>query len=87
MKSLANIKPLPYDLFFKIFDSKICPILLYGSEIWGLDIVNEIETVHLFACKRFLGVKSSVSSNVIRGECGRYPLYIFTFKRAIKILV
>ena len=27
---------IPYKTFFKIFDSKIASILLYGSEIWGL---------------------------------------------------
>ena len=77
------LNPWPYDLFFKIYDTKINPILLYGSEIWGVDVHREIETVHMFCCKRFLNVKSTTSNHVVRGECGRYPMYIFTFKRAI----
>ena len=82
-KSLHMLNPWPYDLFFKIYDTKINPILLYGSEIWGVDVHREIETVHMFCCKRFLNVKSTTSNHVVRGECGRYPMYIFTFKRAI----
>jgi len=73
-RSLSSLKPLPYDIFFKIFDSKISPILLYGSEIWGFDNVSAVESIHLGACKRFLYVKSSSPNHVVYGECGRYPL-------------
>lgn len=53
MKSLSKRKPMPCNLFFTIFDSKGCPIFLFGAEIWGLGVVNEIETVHLSTCKQF----------------------------------
>ena len=82
-KSLHLLKPLPYDLFFKIFDTKICPIIFYGCEIWGLDNFKDIEILQMFACKRFLGAKSATSNHVVRGECGRFPMYIFTYKRAL----
>ncbi len=84
LKSLYMLNPLPYDLFFKIFDSKISPILLYGCEIWGVDIFKEVEAVHMFCCKRFLNVKRSTSNHVVRGECGRYPMYICTYKRVVR---
>lgn len=58
--------------------------MFYGSEIWGVDTHDEIESVHMYACKRFLGVKQSSSNHVVRGECGRFPMYIYTYKRAIK---
>ena len=31
--------------FFKIFDSKVQPILLYSSEIWGLERLENIEQI------------------------------------------
>ena len=39
--------------FFKIFDIKIQPILMYASEIWGTVRLDGIEKVHMMACKRF----------------------------------
>jgi hypothetical protein len=41
-------------LFFKMFDIKIAPILLYGSEVCRLDYIYEIEKNYLYACKRFM---------------------------------
>ena len=34
------------DVAFKIFDNRIVPILLYGSEIWGFESRNQIEKIH-----------------------------------------
>ncbi|XP_067684346.1 uncharacterized protein [Haliotis asinina] len=70
--------------FFRIFDTKISPILLYGAEIWGLKYFDCIEKVHLFACKTFLGVKMSTPDVMVYGECGRFPLHIFQQTRVIK---
>ena len=84
LKSLYRFKPIPYNLFFKIFDTKISPILLYGCEIWGVDVVNSIESVHMRACKRFLCVKTCTPNHVVRGECARYPLYITTLVHVVK---
>lgn len=55
------------------------PILRYGSEVWGrADIV-------LLACKHLLGFKVSTSNHIARGECGRYPIYIFAPNAASNI--
>ncbi|XP_071102020.1 uncharacterized protein [Haliotis cracherodii] len=85
LKSLQLIKPTPMNIFFKIFDAKVVPVLLYGAEVWGLSLsfCEEIEVVHTLACKRISGVKSATSNHVVRGECGRYPLYIYAFKRCL----
>ena len=32
---LYNLGQLPKDIFFKLFDRKVRPVLLYGYEIWG----------------------------------------------------
>ena len=42
--------------FEEWFDSRIAPILLYGSEIWGMVNCNIIEGTNLLALKRFLNV-------------------------------
>ncbi len=78
---LGTITPA---IYFKLFDSQIQPILLYGSEIWGCKVFYTIEKIHLLACKKFLNVSISTPSNMVYGECGRFPLYIVSHTRCLK---
>ena len=75
---------VPMKMLFKIFDGKIKPILLYGSEIWGVRKYEDIEKVHLRFCKVVLGVGKTTWNFAAIGECGRYPLYVEYHVRAIK---
>jgi hypothetical protein len=67
-----------------LFNAQIEPILTYGAEVWGLENVSQIEKVHTFAVKRFLGVPLHSSNKMIYGETGRYPLFITTAIKCIK---
>ena len=84
MKSLRSINCMDFDVFIKLFDTKVKPILLYGSELWGLKDIEGIEKVHLFALKRFLNVSLHCSNDRIYAETGRYPLFVCSKLRAIK---
>ena len=42
------------------------------------------ESLHVYACKRFLNVKKMSCNNAILGDLGRYPMYINAAKRCIK---
>ena len=48
-KRIRNLH-LPLDIQLKLFDHTIVPILLYGSEIWGFENVESVETL----CNAFL---------------------------------
>ena len=72
------------DLFQKIFDSRIAPILLYGSEIRGMDNCNIIEGTHLLALKRFLNVPIITPNVFVYGDTGRHELYIKSVLSSIK---
>ena len=50
-------------------------MLLYASEVWGTSRLANIETAHLFACKR-LSVSDETPNHMVYGETGRYSLYI-----------
>ena len=52
-KSLTRLKNMTRQAFFKIFDIKIQPILIFASEIWGTVRLDGIEKVHMMACKCF----------------------------------
>ena len=84
LMNLQDLQPLTYKTYFKFFDSKITPILLYGCELWGLEQMEQIERVQIYACKRFLNASLKSCNAAVMGDCGRYPIYITTFKRCIK---
>ena len=68
---------------FKMFDCMVTPILCYGAEIWGTSYCKCIESVHLTFCKYFLNVNKYTCSNMVLGECGRYPLQLTYMTRVI----
>ena len=60
---------------FKLFDSIIKPILIFGRDVWGhrksgLDIVDR---VMLRYCRRVLNVKATTSNLMVYRECGMLP--------------
>ena len=72
-------------IFFKLFDAQIVPMLTYGAEVWGPDAdLRAIESVHLFALKRFLNVSIKTPNAMVYGETGRCPLSIVVYVRCIR---
>ena len=82
----SRLEQMTRNTFFKIFDSKMQPILLYSSEVWGVLVKdnNPDESVHLIACKRFLNVAARPPNKMVYSELGRHPLQISCYIRAIK---
>ena len=72
--------------FFKTVHTKIQPIFLYASEVWEVLLKdnNPTESVHLFACKRFLNMAARTPNKMVYGEFDRYPLQISCCIRANK---
>ena len=56
------------------------PILCYGSEVWGTEYSDIVESAHY----TILGVTSSVNNSLAIGECDRVPLCVFCFTNVIK---
>ena len=82
LNNKIDLKYLSPNLKLKLFDYLICPILLYGSEIWFPFIYQSskkwdecaIEKVHLSYMKRILGVNRSTTNVLVRAELGRLAL-------------
>jgi len=83
-KSLRKLALVTPDVFFRIFDTKVQPILLYSSEIWGLESCEIIENVHMFALKQFLNVPLRSPNAIVYGDTGRYPLSVGAVMRVVK---
>ena len=86
LRSLYDIECHNLKIFSKLFDSKIQPILSYGSEIWGFheSSNSEVERAHTIAFKRFLSISVHTSNSVLYGDTGRYPLSIIHKVKCIK---
>ena len=84
MNSLYKCGQLPSSIFFKLFDTKIKPILLYGSELWGYSKRDTTEIVQRYACRRFLCVNQKSCVAPVMAECERFPIYIDTSVRTLK---
>lgn len=81
---LRKLNEMSRQTFFQIFDAQVQPILMYGSEVWGLETVQSIEKVHTVACKRFLNVPLKTPNKCLYGDLGRYPLHVNTCLRIVK---
>ena len=74
-----------FELFLKLFDSQVQPIVLYGADLWGLETAAiHCEKVHLFAQKRFLGAEMRTPNDLVYGETNRYPLFVNSTARCIR---
>jgi hypothetical protein len=76
LRTMWNLGTTDLCMFFKLFDAQVKPMMLYAAEVWGYAHLNTIETVHMFACKRFLNVNIRTPNIMVYGDLGRYPLYV-----------
>ena len=76
MRTTWSLGNFDTTVFFQLFDAQIKPMLLYATEVWGTSWLANIETAHLFACKRLLSVSDKTPNHMVHGETERYPVYI-----------
>jgi hypothetical protein len=88
------------NVYLHSFDTAIKPILLYGSEIWGMDLINkkdsskfsfpkldssyQCERIHIKICKYVLRVPKSASNSATLAEFGRLPITLCVIKNMLK---
>ena len=76
MRTMWSLGSFDTTVLFQLFDAQIKPMLLYASEVWGTSRLANIETAHLFACKRLLSVSDKTPNHMVYGEtaqCERSP--------------
>ena len=83
-RALYKLGKIDMGVFFRLFDSQVKPILLYGAEIWGMKTRDIIEKVHLYACKKLLGVSAKTPNSFVYCELDRYPLVVDARVKVLK---
>ena len=59
-----------------MFDSMVTPILLYGSDVFGYENCDIIESEFLQFYKIVLRFRKSTPNNILYGGLGRFPAKI-----------
>jgi hypothetical protein len=79
-KKLEN---MGYDTYTKSFETSICPVINYGSEVWGYIKNSKSDSVQIKGMKVFLGVHRFAANVAVEGDMGWYPNRI---KRTLNVL-
>ena len=82
--SVFNKIELDIKTKLSLFDALVAPIILYGSEIWGIYDIKEVDKLNYKFCKIILGVRPQTSNAAVLGELGRFPLSVISSMRALK---
>ena len=80
-------KTVPVSYEIEVFNALIKPILLYGSEVYGINCVKSLETFYLKFLKSSLCVKRSTNTCMVLAETGQYPLTIDIQLNMVKLWI
>ncbi|CAG2227104.1 unnamed protein product [Mytilus edulis] len=58
---------MDFDIYEKLYENLVQPVLLYGSSIWGISEHKQLETVQNRACRYFLGAFKNSTNLAVRG--------------------
>ena len=77
---LNSLGTIPPPVSFYIFETLIRPILLYGSDVWGISSCNNdaIGKVLYQFIRCILQVKATTSNVMVIGESGQLPPSVFS---------
>ena len=82
--SVSKFRNLNHGILLDLFDKLILPILCYSCEVWGFDVGKDIERVHLRFWIYILRIKNNTLNEIVYGELGRRPLYVYRMTRIMK---
>jgi len=71
---------VPYNVFTKLYDSIVWPVIAYGAAVWGHKNFSCITAVQNRAMRFFLGVGRYTPSAATSGEMGWVPCFVRQWK-------
>ena len=75
-----NMGGMPFDVFTKLFDSLVWPIISYGAAIWGSKSFSCINAVQNRAMRFFLGTGKYTPTAAVFGEMAWEPPIVKQWK-------
>ena len=74
---IAKVKSfggVPYNVYTKLYDSVVCPVITYGAAIWGTESFSCINAVQQRAARFFLNVGRYTPNAAVSGDIGWTPM-------------
>jgi len=65
-----SIRNLTYDIFLKLFQTGVIPIMDYCAGVWGFNDNNAIDIIQNRAMRYFMGVNKFAPTHVLYGDLG-----------------
>lgn len=75
-----NAGGLPYDVYTKLYNSCVIPVISYGAAVWGTKQFSSINAIHHRAMRFFLGTGKYTPNAAVQGEMGWKPVIIEQWK-------
>ena len=72
-----------YDVFTKLYESIVSPVVEYGAAVWGTKNYACINAVQHRAGRFFLGVGKYTPNNAVMGDLGWFPIVLKQWKSVI----
>ena len=76
---------LPYKVSYKLSESIVCPVILYGAPIWGTECYSCIQAVQHRAARCFLNVGKYTPAAAISGDTAWYPMECRLWKSVLNL--
>ena len=67
---------LPIDIQLEMYSSMVLSVQMYAAEIWGYNVIRDMELLHTKFLKHVLFVHGKTSNDIVYGELGVYPLEV-----------
>ena len=76
---------MPFDVFLKLYESLVWPVIAYGAALWRDRTFACIEAVQNRAMRFYLGVGRYTPTAVVTGDMGWEPAIVKQFGNALVI--
>ncbi len=67
---------LPVEIQLEMYNSMVLSVQMYATEVWGYNVIREMELLHTKFLKHVLFVHKKTSNDIVYGELGVYPLQV-----------
>lgn len=71
-----SIGGMPYDVFTKLFETLVWPVISYGASIWGFKSYTCINAVQNRALRFYLGTGKYTPTAAVAGDMGWQPAFV-----------
>ena len=84
-KRLKSVGQLPPRIEIHLFENLVRPILLYGSDVWGVNVSTNtpIDKLFFYYMRCVLHVKATTSNVIVIGESGQMPPSVYCHINAL----